>query len=127
MAIKLKLFGRPLSKKRIFNMFWLADARQSHGSGLISQLRITNLTNFTAFGVLYLMFPGIPKWTIVFVVAGYFLSTYYIGYLDETKWHYWQFSNEKDQTYKVNPYQRRIERKINDIKKELKWLKQQKK
>lgn len=121
--MKLTLFGRPINKKRLFNMFWLADARQSHGMGLIYQFRITNLTNLGTFGILYLLFPQLPKWTIVIVVASFYILTYFIGYWDERYWHYWQFSNERDKTYKVNPYERRIERKLDEIRREVKWLK----
>lgn len=116
--MKISILGRPLTKERIFNAFWLWDARQSRGAGLIAQLRFTNISQISEIGVIYLL-TDFPKWTFPFFILGYYSFTYFFGLLDERKLKYWQFSNEKDKTYIVNPYERRMEKHALDLKKKL--------
>lgn len=115
---KVYLFGRPLTKKRIFNAYWLFDARQGRGSGYINEIRV--FTYIPVFGVIYLMFPAFPKWTMIFLILGFITFTYVLGYIDEHYIKYWHYCNEKDKTYKVMPYERRIERRLVNIEKKLK-------
>lgn len=112
------LLGKPVTKKRIFNIFWLLDAWQSRGSGLIAQLRITNLGMLSQFGVILLLFKLSSKWLVIIIILFYLFTTW-LGKLDADKIGYWAFSNNKDRVYKTNPYERRIEQRLMRIESKL--------
>ena len=107
---KITLLGKNLTKERMFNAYWLWDARQGRGSGYINELRLTSY--IPVIGIIMLLFPGVPRTPIFLTgyVLFFFVLTYTLGYIDEKYVGYWQFDNERAKTYHVNPYERRIER-----------------
>lgn len=115
---RINFKGKPVNRFRIYNFLWVVDARQSRGSGLIAQTRIGNISQISQWGVIALLFK-LPPWSAPLFVLIYYAMTFFIGLWDENKWGYWHFENEYNQTYKVNPYQRRIEQRQIRIEKAL--------
>ncbi len=113
----VSLFGKPFTKNRIFNMYWLWDARQGRGSGYLNELRLT--TYIPVVGVILLLFPQIPKWSLPWMVLAFFIGTYTLGYIDEKWIRYWHFDNEKNHTHDIFPYDRRIEKRLINIERKL--------
>jgi hypothetical protein len=109
--MKIKVFGKPVTKQRMFNWFWLLDAWQSRGSGLIAQLRFTNPGMVSQFAIIAIALKLKMSW-VPWIILIFYIFTTWLGKYDADKLGYWAYSNEKEQTYKVNPYQRRIERRL---------------
>lgn len=102
-----------MTKQRLFNMYWLWDARQGRGSGYLNELRLT--TYIPVAGVILLLFPDLSRALLPFLVIGFLVVTYLLGYIDEKFIKYWHFDNEMQNTYDLNPYQRRLERRLINI------------
>lgn len=113
---ELMFLGRPISKERCFNIWWLFNYFQGLGSGMINRLRLTEYGPL--IGILLIMFPSVPKIYGVFFIMFWLLITILLGvYLKNIG--LVKFENEKNSTYETNPYERRMEQRLVNIEEAL--------
>lgn len=115
--VKIKLWGRPLTKERILNMWVLFNMRQGRGSGLINQLRLNEYVVIA--GALTILFPWVTKVFLIVFGFIFLVGTYYLGYFDEKKLKLWQLEREKQDQH-ANPFTQRLERRLIRIEEKLK-------
>ena len=112
-----KLFGRPITKKRLINMYLLFVFRQGIGSGLIDAFRVQQFAIIGTFAKVFI--PRITMVQIVTLGILFYIFTYLLGLWNEQRLKLIQAENELFAQH-AKPYEQRIERRLMRIERKLK-------
>ena len=90
---------------------------QGRGSGLINQLRVEQY--LILGGAIKVLFPNLIMSELILMGVLFMVGTTFLGWYDKTHFKLWQRELELNKTH-VDPYNQRIESKIDKIIKSVK-------